>query len=391
MKQTFIISALFILLMSACTSHPKDNTNFSFILTPDNDVLFSEVFDDAEYHLLMAQDSVQLGDIERFRVSSHYFGFISTTGTDCSPKQTVYIINRVNFDLKLVISNQGSEPHEYVNLSDIYLGEEDIQLLDKCGKKILVYDYAGNLKKRIEIPINAFSFFDAGENEYWLYSNNDINNTDYQLMRYNSNTSVVDKEYIPIDKHIASYLFLGTGTNFVSNNSHLYFYSPPAQTIYSLTNDTIISTYTFDFGKYNVPEDYYKQHFKDIVDFSNKTNKAGYVYFVTNYGLNNDNLVISFFLNDMPFIAFGNMQTMTTKCGNMLTDDINDLKSFKFDYTNQLFDVYRNVLYMIVSPEQIINSCKNDDCHEFVNYNKLTPDSNPLIMICELKDQYAVK
>ena len=391
MKQTLIISAFFILLMGACTPHAKDSTNISFNLTPDNEILFSEIFDEAEYHLLLAQDSVQLGEIERFRVSTRYFGFISTTGPVCSPKKTVYILNKVKFDLKLTISKQGYGPDEYVNLSDIYLGDEEIQLLDKCGKKILVYDYEGNLKKRIEIPINAFSFFDAGDGEYWLYANNDIKDMDYQLIRYNPTDSVIDKEYLPIDKHIASYLLLGTGTNFVSNDRNLYFYSPPVQTIYTLSNDTIEKAYTFDFGKYNVPEGYYKQHFNDIVDFSNKTNKAGYVYFITNYGLNKDNLVLSFFLNNEPFIAFGNTQTMATTCGNILTDDINDLKGFKFDYTNQSFDVYRNVLYMIVNPEQIINSCKNDDCHEFVSYNKLTPDSNPIILTCVLKEQFTVK
>lgn len=380
-----------MLLMSACTSHLKDNTNFSFNLTPDNEILFSKIFNGAEYHLLAAQDSVQLGVIECFRVSDHYFGFISNTGTDCSPEHTVFILNKENLDLKLEISNQGRERDQYRNLSDIYLGDDELQLLDKCGKKILVYDYEGNLKNRIEIPINAYSFFDAGHGEYWLYANNDIKDTDYQLLRYNSTDSVIDKELLPIDKHIASYMMLGTGTNFDSAGHNLFFYSPPAQTIYTLSNDTIEQAYTFDFGKHNVPQGYYKQDFDDIIDLNTKTSEAGYVYFVTNYGMNKDNLVLSFLLNDEPFLAFGNTKTMATKCGNILIDDINDSKGFKLDYTNCQFYVYGSVLYMIVSPEQIISSCKNDDCRKFVSSNKLTTDSNPIIMTCKLKESFTVE
>ena len=385
MKQTLIISALSILLMTACASHPKDNTNFSFNLAPNNEILFSEIFNKAEYHLLLPQDSVQLGEIEYFRVSHNYLGFISTKGTSCSPKQVVYILNKEKLDLKLELSNQGYGHDQYVSLWDMQLGDDEIQLLDKCGKKILIYDYEGNLKRRIEIPFNAESFFDAGDDEYWLYANNYVKDTDYQLTRYNPTDSVVDKEFFPRDKHIASYLLL-SGERFVSTDRNLYFYAPPAQTIYALSNDTIEKAYTFDFGKHNVPEGYYKQHFNDVLDFSEKTNEDGYVYLVTNYGLNKDNLVLSFLLKNESFLAFGNTKTMATKCGNILVDDINDLKGFKFDYSNSLFAVYGDELNMIISPEQIIGSCEDSDYQKLVSSDKLTTDSNPIIMTCELKE-----
>ena len=119
---------------------------------------------------------------------------------------------------------------------------------------------------------------------------------------------------------------------------------------------------------------------------SNKANRMGYIYFITNYGLNQDNLVLSFLLNNVPFISFGNMQTNATLSGNILIDDLNDLKGFQLDFANQPFDLYHNGLFMVITPEQLLNSCRNKVCFDFVTYNKLTPDSNPLLLICELKD-----
>ena len=393
MKQTFIIIALFVLLLGACTSAPNDKTHFAFNLTPDNEILFSNIFDNAEYRLMLAADSVQLGDIERFRMSNRYLGFISNeSNNECTSKQIIYILNKGKFDLKLKLANKDNNIDGFKNISDISLGDDNVKLLDKCGKKIWVYDYDGHLKKQIEIPVAAFSFYDIGNGEYWLYCNNDASHDrEYQLMRYNVNDSIITKEYLPIDQHIASYLCLETSTNFAKSDRDLFFYSFPDQIIYDLDNDTIQQAYTFDFGKYNVPDNYYSQHFKDIIDFSKKTNRAGYIYYVTNYGISKDNLVLSFLLNNDPFIGFGNIQTNATQCGNILIDDINDLKGFKLDYTNQLFAVYNNVLCMLITSEQLINACKNKNCQDFIDYNKLTIKSNPILLLGTIKKQFLVK
>ena len=158
MKQFYLFAVCIIALVSSCIPKSDNKTHFSFTLTPDNEIRFSEIFNNAEYHLLLSEDSVKIDEIECFRVSNHYLGFISSSSSGCNTHQTVYIVNRIKYDMKLQISNQGSEKGQYANLSDLYLGDEVVMLLDKCGKKILVYDYDGTLQNEIETPISAYSF-----------------------------------------------------------------------------------------------------------------------------------------------------------------------------------------------------------------------------------------
>lgn len=392
MKQLFLLPAILILLMSACSPDKKDEVNFSFNVSPDSEVLFSELFDNAEYRLMLANDSTPIKSINQLRVSNRYLGFIVTETDNDGVSKTLYVLNKGKFDLKIKLCAQGNDPYEYMELTDYSLSDEKIKFLDKIGRKILVYDYEGTFLERINIPYSAISFYDVGDGVYWFYNDAGVTNDHkYQLVNFNWNNGSIIGEYLLTDRNMVTSLKSLPETNFSHVAHDLFFYSFPEQIIYSLNDDTFHNAYTFGFGEHNAPNDYYKQHFSGLANFVNKTNKLGYVYYISNFGVSDDNLVLSFMQNKVPYIAFGNTQTNYSRCGNILVDDINHLKGFKFNATNQLYIVENNLLFMLIDAQQLINSCDNQNCKDFIDYNKLTTDSKPLLLICTLKEQFDKK
>lgn len=146
------------------------------------------------------------------------------------------------------------------------------------------------------------------------------------------------------------------------------------------------NTHILDFGKHAVPEEFYKHKFSDIMEFSIEANKREYIYFVNNFSLNKEHILLSFFLDKKCFWSIHAIPNDVNHTGNILEDDINSLSQINVDNLNTLFAMDEDALYFLISPEPFIEMCKdnNEFSKMLINHN-ITEESNPLLVKCTFK------
>ena len=72
--------------------------------------------------------------------------------------------------------------------------------------------------------------------------------------------------------------------------------------------------------------------------------------------------------------------------GCILQDDLNFLMDFQIDNLNTLYAMDENYLYFLLSAEQFIEICDNDNAlFELVNRSNISDQSNPLLVKCRFK------
>lgn len=391
MKLIYYFLFLLPLLMFSCISSNKNiDTKPSTItvhVLENSEILFSDVFDEVEYHLFRGIDSIAMGDVQRLRIANGYIGIIANTKIENQLKQTVYIFDKRVGILKITISNQGDGLEQYLLLTDISLRKDQIELLDHKGKKILIYDYNGNFKKRISIPNMSYSFYDIGNDEFWLYNNNVIDKNQHDnLVRFNSGNNEIINDFLPIDKNEATYLSLIDDlTSFISVGGQLYFQPSCMPIIYKINGDTLAKAYDVNFGKNNTPAKFYEQKFSTMKHFSNEADRLGYIYLINNYGINSSTINLSFKFNKMLYYSLYNINTGVVKSGNIIHDDLNGMNPIQLIDLNQFFAFDNDNLYFLMTTDQFRISCNDDKCLEFMKESDFEHMLSPIIVKCKLK------
>lgn len=376
------------LLIFSCSpsKNSKNQAGKSISVEVDEsaDIRFSDVFEKIEYVPLETTESSLIGGVERLRI----FGDKVCIVCD----KSLLIFNKDTGRNETRISKSGNAPGEYLSLYDVYFDKRNgiIELLDMNGRKIQKYDSKGIFKESQELPFMAFSFNKDKEGDYWFYNNNMVtDDIKSKVICLDSDTKEISGEYFPIDFHLSSYFFVIEGNNFVRRGDGMLFFSCPFNQIYSMNkgSDPVLA-YNIDFGKHTAPDEFYKESYSDIMDFSTKANKLGYVYFINNFHANNTNLLLSFMLEKNCFWNLYSIADGKSKTGHYLVDDVNSLSRIPIDHLNTFFAMDEETLYFLLSAEQFMEMCEdNEDFIELVDHG-IDEQSNPILVKCKFKKTY---
>lgn len=385
MKVLFLNLMCLGLLVLSCSqsksSKSQEGKSISVEVDESADIRFSDVFEKVEYVPLETTESSLIGGVERLRI------FDDKVCIVCD--KSLLIFNKDTGRNETRISKSGNAPGEYLSLYDVYFDKRSgiTELLDMNGRKIQKYDSEAIFKESQELPFMAFSFNKDNQGNYWFYNNNMVtDDIKSKVICLDSDTKEISGEYFPIDFHLSSYFFVIEGNNFVRRDDGMLFFSCPFNQIYSLNKgaDPVLA-YNIDFGKHAAPDEFYKESYSDIMDFSTKANKLGYVYFINNFHANNTNLLLSFMLEKNCFWNLYSIADGESKTGHYLVDDVNSLSRIPIDYLNSFFAMDEDTLYFLLSAEQFMEMCEgNEDFIELVDHG-IDEQSNPILVKCKFK------
>lgn len=276
------------------------------------------------------------------------------------------------------IGNIGNGPGEYLKISDFAIDykKNEIVVLDRNLRKILIYSFKGNFKENYTIKMmaecisvyNDGYFFYTSGSDYYTANKQDLG---YNLFFTDNKCNIVDKmfKYNPeCENRMKERAF-----DYNLNDSTLLFHYAIYDTIYKINKNGNITKYVVDFGNYKVPiskinSDNYKYY----------VNKDGYA--IISGACHSDKyLFINYALNNRIRFLIANSEGECIVNASFMKNDI-DKTSFALSYPLKMID---NRVYFIKNTSDLLFDHKMDSL--FIDGKKLTLESNPVIIVGYLK------
>lgn len=385
--KNLLLSILAVFFISCSTQENKQNQSEQIFISLESPapINFLDFFEEITYVPLESNDPYWIGDIDRLRVLKDNLYLLSSKSVFCFNTQTGKGLFR--------IANLGMGPGEYKSVYDIYVNEkyETIELLDMNGQKIQKYNTEGHYMEEFTIPFQSFAFHKINDKDYLFYNNNMPSKfTDSKLVVYDSSVGKIKTQHFPIDKHLSRYFFVVEGNNFSETQDGISFFSCPSSTIYNIDPSSYEASekYVIDFGKHQVPTEFYKENYNDIFDFAQQAIKHEYIYFVNNFVENKDHIAISFKLDKENYLSIYSKVDKKVTTGKAFKDETHFKSTpISFEYYNFPFAIDNEKLYFLMQPDQLLSVSKNNGVElPFSNSAKiLNEQSNPILVVCKFK------
>jgi hypothetical protein len=158
------------------------------------------------------------------------------------------------------ISSSGNGPNEYLRISDILISESDscIELLDAGAQEIIRMDKSLNHVSTKKLPFFCQKFFKSGTDEYWFFTNNQLNfinqeETPYNLIKTDINIENLEF-FIPMQEEMKGFV-IANPYSFTTSTQESIFSLPLDYIIYSVSEGSASEKYEINFGKHNLPQE----------------------------------------------------------------------------------------------------------------------------------------
>lgn len=153
--------------------------------------------------------------------------------------------------LKLDLNHWGEGPGEYISITDFFVANDRIYVLDQDKERIFIYSLDGKFEKDIDIePIWGNHMFVLGNDCYVI---NDYSKTEmgrYHLFKVSGDGKIepfIKFKDMPGQAATRPYAVVNDKAYFIVNNNN---------TVYEITPDSITPILTVDFGEYTLPKQY---------------------------------------------------------------------------------------------------------------------------------------
>lgn len=287
-KYTLIlISAFCLLLIVGCKTENKQIDNnlaenvIEINLNADKDkVLYSELFDSLKYICLETTNDILIKNITRLKHIDEKIYILDER------TQTVFCFD-MNGKLCWKIHQIGQGPQEYMQLTDFDIDKNNNKIyLFSNRDKILVYDLSGNFIKGYNVKLGGRSFA-YNKDQMYVYAGNTSSETDGSgvnnyLLLFNANKNTVEgKLPFNTDKRYGSTTTYNSSSAFCHYDDEIRFFMPFSNNIYSIQEDSVSIKYHFDFGEYNLPDNYFDNYTTDDIK------ESKYAYGLNSFWENN--------------------------------------------------------------------------------------------------------
>lgn len=338
----------FILLLVSCKTDNKKNDpqaltiNFNLDKKPENIHSTGLIQNVKIVHL---KDDILLGDT--YRVIGY--------------KDKLYLMDRKSQNLAIydtlgnavnTISSAGKGPHEYQRLVDFFIEphKQTLNLISSVDKKKLVYDLDGNKVIKAEALPRPYSNLFKTDEGYVGYMGNVSTTTPKKVWRLNSDLEE-QGGYFDVNKGFESYGTLGLYP-FSSYDSKVYFSQVFDRNIYLVGNDEVYPTYTFNFGKHNLPD------IKSIAELDKMPirEKLNYVRSIRDFQ-ETDNFLIGKILFHGNFVlALYNKHDKTSHVASL--EPYEDEYFFSF---GKIVGINQKAIYALIDASDVIRMLENKD------------------------------
>jgi len=246
MKKITIILCLFVL---SCTKN-KEVIVVQYNDSSGAELLSSSIFETIEILTLHGEDAPHFGSWSKISVKNDIY-YVEDVQL-----YKVHLFDATGKYLNSV-GERGIEPGEYLYIDDMIIEENgDISVYSSPQGTLFTYSPEGRFLKSTKYAHNSMNFSRANGFNYHYYGPG--SGLPYQLYITNSQNQ-------PIDSSITSYMVVNTDlAPFSSYGNALNLCPYYGGEIYQLIDGKAQIAYTFDFGKYTIPDDYF--HFGDMYE-----------------------------------------------------------------------------------------------------------------------------
>ncbi|GHT51483.1 hypothetical protein FACS189440_20570 [Bacteroidia bacterium] len=353
-----------------------DNAVFTVSIDKDNyqeEIRYSELFDSLEYIILETSDNVLIKELSQIKYADDKI-FVLDKST-----QSLFSFDRKG---KLIwkIQNIGQGPKEYSQLMDFDIDEKNNQIfLFSRHEKIQVYDFSGQFINEYRIPLRGISF-SSNDNKLYLYSGNRANlingkNENYGLLFIKEST--VLKGELPFKEELPSVMIYNSPNAFCKYDNEVRFFMPFLTNIYSIKGDSLYVKYYFDFGKFNLPADYFDNHTVDDL------NKSQYAYGLNSYSENQKYCFFKINCNQQSYTVIYFKDQQKVLCYEKFMDDIAYCFPAIYQATNDYFIGARYAEDLFMEYNYSKEKRKNTLLKKIIS--EITEDNNPVLFFCHLK------
>lgn len=379
MKIKILQAFLLVLFFASCNPRTKD-TKSSKVAEPntiivDKDELtkinYSEVYDSVKYVVLETSDDILLSEVTRIKC------FDSCIYVLDARNQTLFSFS-MNGKMNWKIQDTGKGPNEYLYLRDFDIDRDEKKIyLFSTFDKILVYNLDGKCLHTLAVKLSGTAFA-INRDTMYMYTGGKVNPTGgmdrgYDIIRINSDQKL--KGYMPNKNGLETMYVYNSSNAFCKVNNELRFFKPFSTDIYSISNDTAKIQYRFDFGEYNMPENFFDEHTPNDLD------QFKYAYALNSYWENNRFCSFDITYNQKSHTILYN------KNNNVLHDSFYDNLGYCFPQIHEVTDEYvlgcRSVVELLMEYNYKKEDRKGTVLENIVN--QVDEDNNPVVFFYYFK------
>lgn len=275
------------------------------------------------------------------------------------------------------IGTKGKGPNEYIRLKDFTIKLDTIDILSGAGSKTYITGFKsdGTFLYKREFEIIAFSFeyfqgnylfytsYNKAFHPYRIYLADNLGKTIKTFLPNNNNLN------LPVEEN-----------NFFGLDSILVFKEAFNNTIYTYYKNNVNPTYSLNFGKYTIPDKFFKMKLMEGFELINKNGfgnirncyeNASFIVFDVNVQKQDEFSIYHFIYNK------------NTQRSKLIAYKKDEISIFK----NLISLTKENELVYLVFPEEIIE--KQEEMKSFYVENpqmlsSFNENSNPILAFCKI-------
>jgi hypothetical protein len=285
------------------------------------------------------------------------------------PGNCIYVFNNSG-ELEQKLSKRGAGPEEYIQITDFYIENEILFVLDFSQQVIIEYDKNFNFINKTRLQ-NFGSSFVHQNNSYWFYNEPSGGLPDYQFSVLNESGEKIS-EVLPRNSTNHQYNWADVNV-FCINGQEKYLSPRYNDTIYRITDDNNIKPeFYIDFGKHKLPDE------ENINDYDISDTDFFYVM-KYNFYISPKYLIFDYIKDLKRYYCIYDRESNMNLSGLVNNDLINNFRFYpKWGNDNYLIEE--------LTPDILMNDfSQSPQFKHFINIS--TEDDNPLIIIYKLKER----
>ena len=245
MKKTIFLISIALLL--SCFPNSERFIHVSYPDTDGIDILSLELFSDIEIIRFTGENCPMLTSDVYLIVQDNIY-YMADPYTE-----KVYRFDQNGLYMNS-IGSKGRGPNEYLSISSMTIDNQgNISIFSEMGEGVLVtYNQDGKFLERTTYPYSSSDFASLNGLNYHYFG--DGSGMDYQLYVTNNKGETIE-QFFPSSQVLPLSYF---GSVFSQYNQTLNICPVYGNDIYQLNNGKWEVKYSFDFGAYRIPDEYFK-------------------------------------------------------------------------------------------------------------------------------------
>lgn len=381
MKKVIQLLAMAVLLLSCAQSEKNMETPIVHIDVNAAEGLIdaSWLLDTTECAIIPLQNSTEpIGTIAKIQAVDSFL-YVLDSNMHC-----LHVFTDNGTYLR-TIKRLGKSSEEYLEISDFYVENGRIYILDQNSMKVLVLNNDGSFNTNIKINDYWANNLFAIDGKIFLMNNNsEAKAGKYRLFKIDSAGKCLDK-YIPFNEKFG---VSSMGNNYSTLGNSAIFCQSPINVIYEVTEKDFKPYMQIDFGSQNLPKEYYEY---DLIKILKEGLNKKYVLGIDGVEESSAYIFLRFRYSGQQYLAIVNKKTNEVErvCSGLAVDDMYSIGLADYHVCGDfIYDIYSAYDFITLYNEilkdkgKIAEKYKKQIADVIKNISK---NSNPVIIKYKVK------